>query len=220
MKHNNKIILDRSLLSWEWYEDVNAFRLFMHCVLKASPIDTIKRGVNIKKGTLSISANRLSIELAQSVAKIRLSIRKLESTGEITTTANNKFTTITVTNYDSFVLNDEQIDPIKADKRKAQTVDKSSDDLSEFDLVWEIYDRKGNKKTSQLRFSKLTAKQKKLMSIHLPKYIISTPDKRFRKNLESYINLECWNDEILINNPNQWHNPNVGNYQNSMVYDR
>ena len=68
---------------------------------------------------------------------------------------------------------------------------------SEFDLVWSMYEMKGNKKTSQEKFNKMTDVNKQLMAKHLPEYVKSTPDKQYRKGLESYIHLECWNDEIL-----------------------
>lgn len=69
-------------------------------------------------------------------------------------------------------------------------------DNGEFDLVWSMYGKKGNKKTSLSKFSRMKDSDKKLMSEHLPKYIKSKPDKQYRKNLETYINQECWNDEI------------------------
>lgn len=84
---------------------------------------------------------------------------------------------------------------IKVSKLKAVTR-KPNDD--EFEFVWNLYSRKGNKKTSRLKFNKLTSTNKELMSKHVTKYILSTPNKQFRKNLETYINQECWNDEIAV----------------------
>ena len=69
-----------------------------------------------------------------------------------------------------------------------------------FDRVWELYGRKGNKKTSRLRFNKLAKESKKAVWDHMPAYVLSTPDKQYRKNLETYINQECWNDEIVTTN--------------------
>ena len=51
--------------------------------------------------------------------------------------------------------------------------------------------------STQVQGTGLEGELKKLMADHLPKYVQSTPDKQFRKNLEGYINQECWNDEIL-----------------------
>jgi hypothetical protein len=33
------IKIHRSILEWEWYEDTNTFRLFMHLILKANHKD-------------------------------------------------------------------------------------------------------------------------------------------------------------------------------------
>ena len=89
-----------------------------------------------------------------------------------------------------------------------------NDSMAEFEMVWNMYGKKGNRKTSLSRFLKMKDSDKKLMSIHLPKYIISTPDKQYRKGLQSYINLECWNDEILINNNNNEPTVNISNRPN------
>ena len=77
-------------------------------------------------------------------------------------------------------------------------IDQSAID-SEFDQVWDLYGKKGNKKTSKARWSKLKDSDKQDIYNHLPAYLLSTPDKQYRKNLETYINQECWNDEVTTN---------------------
>lgn len=67
----------------------------------------------------------------------------------------------------------------------------------EFEEQWEVYGRKGNKKTSLRRFKSLTVKKKRKLKAHLPEYVKSTPNKQYRKNFETYINQEVWEDEIL-----------------------
>jgi hypothetical protein len=69
----------------------------------------------------------------------------------------------------------------------------------EFELIWEMYGKKGNRKTSLERFNRMKVSDKKLMAEHLPRYVESTPDKQYRKGLEVYINKECWNDEVITN---------------------
>jgi uncharacterized protein YdaU (DUF1376 family) len=69
-------------------------------------------------------------------------------------------------------------------------------DNDEFELVWSLYERKGNKKTSKAKFIKLSGEYRGAMLKHIPDYVLSTPDKQYRKNLETYINQECWNDEV------------------------
>jgi len=69
--------------------------------------------------------------------------------------------------------------------------------LNLFEKAWGIYEKKGNRKTSESRFLKLKESDIGKLFIHLPKYVESTPDKQFRKGFQSYLNLECWNDEII-----------------------
>lgn len=66
-----------------------------------------------------------------------------------------------------------------------------------FENVWAMYGRKGNKKTSNRRWDALTNKAKQLAITHIPRYVDSTPNIQYRKNFETYINQEAWNDEIL-----------------------
>lgn len=65
-----------------------------------------------------------------------------------------------------------------------------------FDDVWLMYEKKGNKKTSLGRWEKLSKSKQELAVKNIPKYVASTPDKKYRKNFEAYIHQEVWNDEI------------------------
>jgi len=97
---NGWIKLHRSLLDWEWYDDVNVMRVFLHCVLKANHESKEWRGVTIERGQFYTSLDTLSKELGLSVQKIRTAISKLESTGEITSKQHARARMVTVINYD------------------------------------------------------------------------------------------------------------------------
>jgi hypothetical protein len=81
-------------------------------------------------------------------------------------------------------------------------IDKSVDD-KHWNYVWDLYGKKGNHKTSKARYFKLSDNDKELCLDSLPAYVQSTPEKKYRKGFESYINLECWNDEVTTNAENQ-----------------
>jgi len=72
-----------------------------------------------------------------------------------------------------------------------------------FEAVWEAYGKKGNKKTSRAKFNKLDIVDQNLIYRHIPAYVLSTPDKQYRKNFETYLNQECWNDEVITNENSQ-----------------
>lgn len=66
-----------------------------------------------------------------------------------------------------------------------------------FAEVWEMYGRKGNKKTSVKRWANLKNHCREAAIKHIPLYVASTPNAQFRKNFETYLNQEAWNDEII-----------------------
>ena len=94
------IFLHRDLLEWEWYQNPEVSRLYIHLLLKANFTDKKWQGNEVKRGQLITSANHLASELKLSVQQIRTSIKKLDSSGYITRHSTSKFTLITVVNYD------------------------------------------------------------------------------------------------------------------------
>ncbi len=97
-----------------------------------------------------------------------------------------------------------------------KTIDQSAID-HEFDQVWDLYGKKGNKKTSKKKWIKLSNENKQDIYNHLPAYTLSTPDKQYRKNFETYINQECWNDEVINHEQKNRLNGNTGGHRLSAV---
>ena len=99
---NGFIYLEKKMLDWEWYQDVNVKVVFIHLLLKANWEDVKWRGIDIKRGQLITSLPKLSEELNLSVMEIRTALRKLVSTGEINRQTTNRYTLITLNNYDIY----------------------------------------------------------------------------------------------------------------------
>ena len=71
----------------------------------------------------------------------------------------------------------------------------------EFDRFWNLYDKKvGNKQKLFKKWSNLSQEDKDKIFETLPKYVASA-EKQFRKNPETYLNNEAWNDEIIVKQP-------------------
>ena len=87
------------LLEWEWYDDANMFRLFMHLLLKANYKDKQWHGITIKRGQLVTSLVNLSVETGLSKRSLRTCLDKLRKTGEIDTQVTHQFTLVTVCKY-------------------------------------------------------------------------------------------------------------------------
>ena len=96
------IVLHRKIENWEWYQDANTFRVFIHLLLEANYEDRRWRGIVIKRGQHVTSYEKLASELKLSVQNIRTAIKHLKSTGEVTIKATSKYTLITVANYNKY----------------------------------------------------------------------------------------------------------------------
>ena len=119
---NGWIKLHRSILEWEWYDDINTTRVFIHLMLSANHKDNNWRGIEIKRGSKLTSFDKLSKETNLSVSKIRTSIKKLISTNEIASKSHSQHTVFTMINYDTYQGDDKQDDKPLANE--SQTNDK------------------------------------------------------------------------------------------------
>ena len=96
------IKLYRQVMKWEWYDDANTFRLFIHLLLKANYEDAQWRGLKIKRGQLFTSIGHLSHELKISDKAIRIALDKLIKTKEVASKGASNGTMITICKYDSY----------------------------------------------------------------------------------------------------------------------
>ncbi|MBM1105163.1 hypothetical protein JQC67_03320 [Aurantibacter crassamenti] len=94
------IKLSRELTDWEWYQDSTACRLYIHLKLRANYTDKKWQGTLVKRGQLISSNENLARDLNLSFQQIRTGIKKLKSSGYITTQTTNKFTLITIVDYE------------------------------------------------------------------------------------------------------------------------
>ena len=67
MLENGFVKLHRSLLKWEWYDDLNTFKLFMHLLLTVNYYDRQWRGKTVKRGSRITSYAILAKETKLSV---------------------------------------------------------------------------------------------------------------------------------------------------------
>lgn len=98
------IKISRKILCWEWYKDINTFRLFMHLLLKAEWKTTAYKGEEIDRGACVSSLVELSEETKMSVSEVRTALKHLETTGEITRRpcAKSKKSVYKINNYDKY----------------------------------------------------------------------------------------------------------------------
>lgn len=106
-KDKGFIKIYRSINEWDWWDDLNTFRLFMTILILANWKDKKWRGKKIKRGQLWTSLSTLSDESGLSIKQVRNSLEKLIKTNEVTSERANNGRLITVVNYDFYQDNDE-----------------------------------------------------------------------------------------------------------------
>lgn len=96
------IKLFREILDWEWWHDINTFRVFIFLLLKANWKDCTWKGVLVKRGEYVSSYDKLAEDTDLTRDEVRTAIKHLKCTTEITTRSTRKFTVFTVVNYDLY----------------------------------------------------------------------------------------------------------------------
>lgn len=96
------IKIDRKILEWEWYRNEHTKNVFFHCLLKANWKDGRFEGKEIPRGSFITSVKKLSIELDLTEDEVKTALKHLIQTGELTKQTTNKYTIISVSNYELY----------------------------------------------------------------------------------------------------------------------
>lgn len=96
------IKLHRKITEWDWYDDANTFRLFIHLLLMANSKEAKWRGITIKRGEYLTGRKVLADELKLTEQEIRTSLKHLENTQEIVIQSTNRFSIISICKYEDY----------------------------------------------------------------------------------------------------------------------
>lgn len=99
MIENGFIKLHRSMVSWEWWHDMNTWRLFSWLLLSVNWKDGRFAGYEIPRGSIVTSYPKMAAETDLSVKQVRTALNHLKRTGEVAVKTTPKFSIITVNNY-------------------------------------------------------------------------------------------------------------------------
>lgn len=78
------------------------------------------------------------------------------------------------------------------DKDKEKDKDKES-----FDKFWKLYNKSAAKEKCINLWYKIKPELYEIIYAHVINYVKATPDKQYRKNPDTYLRNQCWNDEII-----------------------
>ena len=83
MNDKGFVKINRSILDWEWWDDIKTFRLFFYCIVRANYQDTIYKGIELKRGQFLTSYDSLIAGTGLTLQEIRTRLEWLEESGEI-----------------------------------------------------------------------------------------------------------------------------------------
>ena len=67
-----------------------------------------------------------------------------------------------------------------------------------FERAWNLYEKKvGCKDKLENKWNSMSLKDRKAAIEYIPLYVISQPDKQYRKNFQTFLNQRGWEDELI-----------------------
>ena len=96
------IRLSRKILNWEWMDDSITFHVFVYLLLNANYEERKYHGYDIKRGEVVVGLENIAKNLHLSVRNVRTALKHLKSTNEVTIRTTNKFSIVTICNFDSW----------------------------------------------------------------------------------------------------------------------
>lgn len=95
-------------------------------------------------------------------------------------------------------LEDCVVSALEAKGYKVKRPPRNIVDEYTFENAWNLYDKKvGNKADLKRRWNSLCKTDRKAATEYIPSYVLSQPDKKFRKNFQTFLNQRGWEDEII-----------------------
>lgn len=95
------------MLNWEWYGNTNVVRVFLHCLLKANYQPKVWQGIRIERGQFITSIATMADELGLTSKQVRGALGKLKMSNNVAIKGANKYSVITICNYDSYQTADD-----------------------------------------------------------------------------------------------------------------
>ncbi len=199
----------------------NVWIFWTWCLLKANYKPNHKQVVGFQEvilqpGDFIFGREKAAEETGLSEQNIRTCLTFLKKSKNLTIKTTNKFSIISIINWGSYqqdnntsnqqtnqhLTSSQPASNHKQELKNLRIKEINNTPLTphgddRFEKFWEMYSKKTGRKNCERKWSKLKAVEKDLIFETLPAYIQSTPDPKFRKNPMSYLNGECWHDEII-----------------------
>jgi len=117
---NGWISLHRKFLSWEFFDDSDAVKLFVYMLLKVAPNEFVYNGKTIGIGQFITSFRELEKETKISYQKLRTILNKFQERQIIEIQSNNHYSVIEVLNYKNYQRTRKKTDKILQNQNNTQ----------------------------------------------------------------------------------------------------
>ena len=205
---NGWIKLHRSLIKWEWFTEHKTSHFMIYCLLSASHNEYNWKGKKLKKGQFPFGFRKASKDTGLTISEIRTCVKRLKLTHEIAHESSPQGSVITILKWDNYqgvtedLANESQtISKRLALTKKVNKVNKVNTyiDDEKFEILWDAFEKVGNKKTAREKITKLINNDAMYDKItksidRYKKYIKS--NNQYSKHFTTWINQESWDDEL------------------------
>lgn len=102
------IKLHRQIEQWEWYQDANTMRVWIHILLNTNFEDRRYKGIEIKAGQCVFGYQACADKLGLSKMQVRTAMDRLKECGMLTSYLTRHFQVLTVENWEKYQGKDVQ----------------------------------------------------------------------------------------------------------------
>lgn len=201
------IKLNRSICDWEWFDKNNHLKLFITLLTHANYKDKKWRNVLVKRGEFLTSLERLQSITGLTNGKIRVALRDMQASGEITIKTTNKYSIISITNWDKYQndeiceqTNDKQTDKQMTTTKNIRNKEIKNKHMYDYEALYKLYPKKiGKKKGLQSCASQIKTQEKyEALKKAILNYAKHTQDRenRYKKDFSTFMN--CWEDFVEV----------------------
>lgn len=156
------IKLYRRFLSWQWFNKSEMVQIFVYILLSASHKDHPWQNVVIRRGEFPTSVDSISRATGLTTQQVRTCLSRLERTGEITRKSTNKFTIISVCNFDDYQLDEET----EQQTNNKQITNKQQTNNNQITTLGEWKERKNGENGENIDKTTRTTSSKNLINAH------------------------------------------------------
>ncbi|HAH93673.1 MAG TPA: hypothetical protein DCM01_07500 [Dielma fastidiosa] len=174
------IKLYRKFTTWEWYDDINTSRLFLHLLFTVNWQDKKWHGIEVKRGSVITSLSKLSEETGLTVKQVRKSLERLIETNEITKETTNRYTLISIVKYADYQFNEKEAGKQKDKLEDTQKANEGQSKGNQRATTKEL------KEFKELKNNNLLKENKQINNQELPPDLFEIFETEFKRPLSQF----------------------------------